>query len=82
MLTYLLQVKLTGYKDKAPLRGLGQGVFMCSLLPAELWSQLMLSTNRYRIHLSTASVDKNLHVISHGRLARAPLEEFLPKSRL
>lgn len=79
---HLLQKKWTGYEDKAPVHRLDQGARVWSLLPAELWSLLMFSTNRHRIHLSTVSVHKNLLIISHDKLAKAPLEEFLPKSRL
>lgn len=46
---YLFQVELTGYEDKAFSHRWGQGALMGSHLPAELWSQLMFSTNRYRI---------------------------------
>lgn len=53
-LTYLLQVKLTGYEDKAPLHGLDQGTIAWPLLLAELWGQSVFNINRSRIHLSTA----------------------------
>lgn len=48
-LTYLLQAELTGYEGKGLSHRLDQGALMGSLLPAELWSQLVFSTNRYRI---------------------------------